>query len=105
MEQLVDEFVAGNGFIPGIGVEDPEQVDVERPCRGAVPRVHSHFFTEDGEFGSRDWNGDDVDDGRYRVSGEAGALQRVPPCDIPVSDEGPHNHVRPAEYPGWLHYL
>jgi hypothetical protein len=44
----VDEFVAGNGFIPGIGVEDPEQIDVEQPCKGAVPRVHSHFFTEDG---------------------------------------------------------
>jgi hypothetical protein len=70
MEELVDEFVAGNGFIPGVGVDDPEQIDVEQPCQGAVPRVHSHFFTEDGEFGSRDWNGEDVDDGRYRVMGD-----------------------------------
>jgi hypothetical protein len=70
MDELVDEFVAGNGFIPGVGVEDPEQIDVEQPCKGAVPRLHSHFFTEDGEFGSRDWTGEDVDDGRYRVIGE-----------------------------------
>ena len=70
MEELVDEFVAGNAFIPGVGVEDPEKIDVEQPCKGAVPRVHSHFFTEDGKFGSRDWNEQDVDDGRYRVSGD-----------------------------------
>ena len=68
MGELVDEFVAGNGFIPGIGVEDPEQIDTTQPCKGAVPRVHSHFFTADGQFGSRDWNGEDVDDGRYRVT-------------------------------------
>jgi len=70
MDELVDEFVAGNGFIPGIGVDDPEHIDIEQPCKGAVPPVHSHFFTEDGEFGSRDWNGEDVDDGRYRVIGD-----------------------------------
>ena len=70
MDDIVDEFVAGNGFIPSIGVDDPEKVDPDNPCKGAVPRVHSHFFTEDGEFGSRDWNGKDVDDGRYRVTGD-----------------------------------
>ena len=70
MDELIDEFVAGNGFIPAIGVDDPEQIDRQQPCRGAVPRVHSHFFTADGEFGSRDWNGEDVDDGRYRVVGD-----------------------------------
>ena len=70
MEEFVDEFVAGNAFIPGVGVEDPEKIDVEDPCVGAVPRLHSHFFTEGGKFGSRDWKGQDVDDGRYRVSGD-----------------------------------
>jgi LSD1 subclass zinc finger protein len=70
MDEVVDEFVAGNGFIPGVGVDDPEQIDVQQPCKGAVPRVHSHFFTPDGEFGSRDWNGQDVDDGHYRVIGD-----------------------------------
>jgi hypothetical protein len=70
MGEVVDEFVAGNGFIPGISVDEPEQIDLKRPCKGAVPRVHSHFFTEDGEFGSRDWKGQDVDEGRYRVTGD-----------------------------------
>lgn len=70
MNELVDEFVAGNGFIPGVGADDPEQLDLEQPCKGAVPRVHSHFFTEEGEFGSRDWNGEDVDDGRYEIVGD-----------------------------------
>ena len=70
MGELVDEFVAGNGFIPDIGVDEPELIDLEQPCKRAVPRVHSHFFTEDGQFGSRDWNGEEVDEGRYRVSGD-----------------------------------
>ena len=70
MDELVDEFVAGNGFIPGISVDEPEQIDPNDPCKGAVPRLHSHFFTEDGEFGSRDWKGEDVDVGRYRVMGD-----------------------------------
>ena len=34
---------------------------------GAVPLRHSHFFTEDGQFGSRDDAGDQVDDGTYRA--------------------------------------
>lgn len=69
MNELVDEFVAGNGFVPGIGVDDPEQIDVHKPCNGAVPRIHSHFFTADGEFGSRDWRGARVDDGTFRADG------------------------------------
>jgi hypothetical protein len=70
MGELVDEFIAGNGFIPGIGVDEPEQIDLKQPCKGAVPRVHSHFFTNDRRFGSRDWNREQVDDGRYRVIGD-----------------------------------
>ncbi len=65
--KLVNEMVVGNGFIPG--VRSPEQLrDPARPCLGAVSRRHSHFFLKNGEFGSLDWNGDQVDDGRYRVS-------------------------------------
>lgn len=56
------EFVAGNGFVPG--VERVDQLDdPSSPCEHAVPRTHSHFFTPAGAFGSRDWNGEDVDDG------------------------------------------
>jgi hypothetical protein len=65
--KLVNEMVVGNGFIPG--VRSPDQLrDPARPCLAAIPRKHSHFFLKNGEFGSLDWNGDPVDDGRYRVS-------------------------------------
>jgi hypothetical protein len=37
------------------------------PCRGAIPRVHSHFFAASGQFGSLDWKGGQVDDGPYRI--------------------------------------
>jgi hypothetical protein len=69
LEKFIAEFVAGNGFVPG--VRDAAQLaDPRQPCEGAVPREHSHFFTADGAFGSRDWNGEQVDDGRYRVDGD-----------------------------------
>jgi len=64
---MVVEFVAGNGFLPG--VTSPDQIaDPSSPCAGAVPRVHSHFFTKDGAFGSLDWHGQSVDDGTYRIT-------------------------------------
>ena len=60
---------AGNGFVPG--VTSPDQItDPANPCDGAVPRRHSHFFTEDGEFGSLGWNGEQVDDGTYELIDE-----------------------------------
>jgi hypothetical protein len=46
----------------------PRQLDRKRHiCRGADPQRHSHFFTSDGNFGSLDQHGQQVDDGRYRV--------------------------------------
>jgi hypothetical protein len=67
VSKLVNEMIVGNGFIPG--VQSPRELrNPARPCLGAVPRKHSHFFLENGEFGSLDWNGEPVDDGRYRVS-------------------------------------
>ena len=36
-------------------------------CSGAGPQQHSHFFTEDGQFGSLDQHGEQVDDAPYRV--------------------------------------
>ena len=60
------EMVVGNGFIPGVTRVD-QLKDRARPCLGAVPRKHSHFFTKAGRFGSLDWNGEDVDDGRYTL--------------------------------------
>jgi hypothetical protein len=37
------------------------------PCRGAIARKHSHFFTASRNFGSLDWRGGQVDDGSYRI--------------------------------------
>jgi hypothetical protein len=66
LKKFVLEFVAGNGFIPG--VTRPNQItNPAIPCKGAVPRKHSHFFTKDRRFGSLDWRGDPVDDGTYRL--------------------------------------
>ena len=55
LERWIVEFVAGNGFVPG--VRSPDQIaDPADPCKGAVARQHSRFFTDDGRFGSLDWN-------------------------------------------------
>jgi len=62
------EAAAGNGFIPGVErVEDIK--DPAHPCEGALPRKHSHFFTENGMFGSLDSEGNQVDDGSYETVG------------------------------------
>jgi hypothetical protein len=63
------ESVAGDGFIPG--VTDADQLkDPRHPCRGAKPFEHSHFFTDEGQFGSLDDTGQQVDDGTYRLVGK-----------------------------------
>lgn len=59
------EHAAGEGWLPG--VTSPEQIkNPAQPCAGAVSLKHGHFFTADGKFGSRDAQGDQVDDGSYR---------------------------------------
>jgi hypothetical protein len=63
------DMVAGNGFIPGVRSADQLR-DPAHPCRGALPRKHSHFFTKDRRFGSLDWNGEEVDDGTYTLKGK-----------------------------------
>jgi hypothetical protein len=66
LKKFVLESVAGNGFIPG--VTNPDQIaNPASPCKGAVARKHSHFFTKDRKFGSLDWKGEQVDDGTYRL--------------------------------------
>lgn len=56
------EWMTGNFFA---GAPGPTSGD---PCAGALgPFEHSHFFTAQGAFGSRDQNGQQVDDGDYAV--------------------------------------
>jgi hypothetical protein len=64
--QVVLENIAGNGFLPGVS-SGSEIADVKQPCKGAVPLLHSHFFTADGQFGSKDQNGQQVEDGTYKI--------------------------------------
>jgi hypothetical protein len=68
LEEFLADAVYGNGLVPGdpaaSGLKDPSH-----PCDGAVQRQHSHFFTESGEFGSKDFNGQRVDDGTYTLEG------------------------------------
>jgi hypothetical protein len=66
LKKYVLDAVAGNGFVPGVAAVS-DIADPAHPCRGAVSRRHSHFFTADGQFGSRDWQGQQVDDGTYRI--------------------------------------
>jgi hypothetical protein len=69
MGKFAIESAAGDGLIPG--VTDADQVkDPSHPCRGAKPVEHSHFFTDEGQFGSLDDTGQQVDDGSYRLVGK-----------------------------------
>lgn len=68
LRKYANEMVVGNGFIPGVH-EVNQLKDPAHPCDGAVPRKHSHFFTKAGDFGSLDWRGEQVDDGRYTLKG------------------------------------
>jgi hypothetical protein len=66
LENSIPDVAAA--FVPGAS-NGADLADPSKPCTGAVPIRHSHFFTADGRFGSRDQNGQDVDDGTYRLVG------------------------------------
>ena len=61
---LAPTMLSGNGLVEGSPAELAAKSDI---CEGAIPRVHSHYFTRDGQFGSLDWNLRPVDDGPYRI--------------------------------------
>jgi hypothetical protein len=70
LNEFLGDAIYGNGLVPGI---DPNTVTVADPkhvCDDAVQRAHSHFFTADGAFGSRDYNAQQVDDGSYQLQGD-----------------------------------
>jgi hypothetical protein len=70
------ESIAADGWIPGV-TKVSEIKDPAHPCAGAVDRTHSHFFAANGQFGSRDANGQQVDDGQYRLVGDAFVIDSV----------------------------
>ncbi len=69
LDEFLLEAVYGNGLVPGATTE-ADLKDPTQPCLGAVQRAHSHFFTAGGGFGSRDFNGQQVDDGGYKIEGD-----------------------------------
>ena len=64
LRKTAPAMLAGNGLVPGTPKQLAAKPDI---CKGAVPRRHSHFFTGAGQFGSVDYNGQQVDDGTYRL--------------------------------------
>jgi hypothetical protein len=64
MGALAPVASAGNGLVPGSAKQLAQKTDI---CKGATARVHSHYFTEGGAFGSVDWNNQQVDDGSYEI--------------------------------------
>jgi hypothetical protein len=65
LRKTAPAMVAGNGFVPGTPKQLAAKADI---CKGAVPRRHSHFFTgAAAQFGSVHYNGQQVDDGSYRL--------------------------------------
>ena len=58
---------------------------------------HSHFFTADGQFGSRDQDGSQVDDGTYRIVDEARSwCRRSSRRHVPLHDRWRSDRVRPG---------
>lgn len=74
LEEFLVDAVYGNELVPGVDPSTTEFKDPADPCDGAVERQHAHFFTADGRFGSRDFNGDTVDGGTYTLEGENGIV-------------------------------
>lgn len=66
LRALAPGVLAGNGLVPGT----PKQLAAKSNiCSGATARVHSHFFTADGRFGSVNWVNKQVDDGHFTIVG------------------------------------
>ena len=64
------------------------------PCTGALPRVHSHFFTQSGQFGSLDWLGGQVDEDPYRIVNETTVRIGSPGGGVPLPHSGrQHAHA------------
>lgn len=103
LQDYVPSLVWGSFFWPEVPTIEAFDFDPKDPCAGAEPRRHSHFFTADGEFGSRDEHGAQVDDGvyelvgkdrlvingstfRYRIRGDAIRFEPVLPDCLPCVD-------------------
>jgi hypothetical protein len=57
-------MLAGNGYVRGTPEQLAKKDDI---CEGAVPREHTHYFTESGVFGSLNHRGKDVGHTSYEI--------------------------------------
>jgi hypothetical protein len=64
LRKTAPAILSGNGFVRGTPQQLATRTNI---CKGAIARRHSHFFTAAGQFGSVDYNGQQVDDGSYRL--------------------------------------
>lgn len=63
LAELAPSFVGD--YFPDATPKELAQKD--DPCEGAQPFVHSHFFTDTGQFGSLTEDLEQVDDGTYEI--------------------------------------
>lgn len=64
--EVAAEIITGSGLVPGATSAD-DLADPSNPCQDVIAVEHGHFFTADGRFGSRDADGNQVDDGTYEI--------------------------------------
>jgi hypothetical protein len=86
LDEFTLETVYGNGLVPGVTTEAGPK-DPTKPCDGAVERKHSHFFTADGAFGSKDFNGQTVDGGTYSLEGDGAIVINSMPFHYQVDGD------------------
>ena len=84
LDEFLGDAVYGNGLVPGVDPSTATSRTRAKPCDGAVQRAHSHFFTADGQFGSKDFNGQQVDDGRVSARRRRRRRHRRPA--VPLHD-------------------
>jgi hypothetical protein len=66
LTEFLDDAV---GSLIPTSMTSAELAGSKDPCKGAVQQHHSHFFTASGAFGSKDFDGSQVDDGTYTLEG------------------------------------
>ena len=62
LDAVTDQWLVEAGFFSSI-----DEIDPADRCRGSAASEQSHFFTDSGEYGSRDPGGRQIDAGTYRL--------------------------------------
>jgi len=77
LDDLVAASVVGAGLVPG--VDTPAQLkDPLHPCSGAAPQQVSHFFANDGSFGSKNARAMQIESGTWKLDGSKVVINDQP---------------------------